>query len=85
MSYYERNKEKVKEYYEKNKDKIKEYYEENKTKISSYNKMYWFLNKWKYNNERYEHYCIKKSLINVDINEIITNIEKDENGFIIRF
>jgi hypothetical protein len=84
MTYYERNKEKVKEYYEKNKDKIKEHYQKNKHKFSVYNRNYWFLNKWKYD-DRYEDYFVKKTLINVDINEIIQKQEKNKDGFIIRF
>ena len=76
---------KIREYYFNNKDKIKQTYEINKSKISLYNKSYWALNKNKYDYCRHEYNNVKKTLINVDIAGIVNNLEKNENGFIIRF
>jgi len=84
MSYYERNKEKVKLYYEKNKERIKEYYKQNKHDISIYNRNYWSENKWKYD-DRYEYNYVRKTLFQIDKNDILKNQEINENGFIVRF
>jgi hypothetical protein len=42
MTYYERNKENVKEYHEKNRDKSKQHDQENKHNFSLYNRNYYF-------------------------------------------